>query len=53
MTAERLALGVAPLWQAPLAVVLIAVLAWFAGRIYRNAVLPTGARVRLFEAFGG
>jgi hypothetical protein len=30
-----------------------AVPAWFAGRVYRNAVLRTGARVRLFDAFGG
>lgn len=51
----RIALGVAPVWQVLVAVVLtlalIAVLTWFAGRVYRNAVLRTGARVRLFEAF--
>jgi hypothetical protein len=28
------------------------VLVWLSGRIYRNAVLRTGARVRLSEAWG-
>jgi ABC-2 type transport system permease protein len=51
---SRIALGVAPTWQVALAVVLmiaaIAVVTWLAGRIYRNAVLQTGARVPLMEA---
>lgn len=50
----RVALGVAPLWQNLLAValnlLLIVGLVWFAGRVYRNAVLRMGARVRLREA---
>ena len=50
----RIALGVAPLWQPLLALVLtlalIALLVWFAGRVYSNAVLRTGAKVRLREA---
>jgi ABC-2 type transport system permease protein len=28
----------------------IAVVTWLAGRIYRNAVLQTGGRVRLLDA---
>jgi len=51
---SRIALGVAPLWQIALSVALmiaaIAVVTWLAGRIYRNAVLQTGARVRLLDA---
>jgi ABC-2 type transport system permease protein len=51
---SRIALGVAPAWQVGLSVVLliaaIAVVTWFAGRIYRNAVLHTGGRVRLLDA---
>jgi ABC-2 type transport system permease protein len=51
---SRIALGVAPAWQVVLAVVLmiaaIAVVTWLAGRIYRNAVLQTGARVRVLDA---
>ncbi len=50
----RVALDVAPLWQNLLAValnvLLIAVLVWFAGRVYRNAVLRMGSRVKLREA---
>ncbi|MEV6604403.1 ABC transporter permease [Kutzneria sp. NPDC051319] len=50
----RIALGVAPPWQIALAVALmiasIAVVTWLAGRIYRNAVLQTGGRVRLLDA---
>jgi ABC-2 type transport system permease protein len=50
----RIALDVAPAWQSLLSVVLtcalIAVLVWFAGRIYRNAILRMGSRVRLTEA---
>ncbi len=51
----RIALGVAPPWQialsATLAVLLIVALVGLAGRIYRNSVLRTGARVRLADAF--
>jgi len=32
-------------------VVLIPVLVWLAGRIYRNAVTRAGARIRLREAW--
>jgi ABC-2 type transport system permease protein len=50
----RLALGVATGWQVALAllltVALIAGLVWLCGRIYGNAVLRTGARVRLRDA---
>ncbi|MEU7475421.1 ABC transporter permease [Lentzea sp. NPDC042327] len=51
----RMALGVAPAWQVVLAVVLalvaIAVITWLGGKVYANAVLRTGARVKLREAF--
>ncbi|MFE9743693.1 ABC transporter permease [Saccharothrix saharensis] len=50
----RMALGLAPTWQVLLAVVLallaIAAITWLGGRVYANAVLRTGARVRLREA---
>ena len=50
----RLAMGGVPAWEAGLAVVLIVMLipalVWLAGRIYRNAVMRTGARVRLRDA---
>lgn len=53
----RLALGGVPGWQAGLAVVLVVLLipalVWLSGRIYRNAVLRTGARVRLSDALRG
>jgi ABC-2 type transport system permease protein len=49
------ALGVAPIWLQAAAIVLtlggIALVAWIGGRIYRNAVLRTGSRVRLRDAF--
>lgn len=52
----RYALGVAPLWQvgvsALLALVAIGGVVRLAGRIYRNSVLRTGARVSLREALG-
>jgi ABC-2 type transport system permease protein len=51
----RLALGVVPVWQAIVSVaavaLLIPLLVWLAGRIYRNAVLRSGARVRLRDAW--
>ena len=50
----RLAFGDVPVWQIGLAVALVVLmipaLVWLSGRIYRNAVLRTGARVRLREA---
>lgn len=50
----RLAMGGVPAWQAILAVVLvlvtIPVLVWLSGRIYRNAVVRSGARVKLTDA---
>jgi ABC-2 type transport system permease protein len=50
----RLAFGGVPVWQAVLAVapvvLMIPALVWLSGRIYRNAVLRTGAPVRLREA---
>ncbi|WP_347567545.1 ABC transporter permease [Actinopolyspora sp. BKK1] len=50
----RLALGVAAPWEAPLAVVLSlvasAAVLWLGGRIYSNAILRTGARVRVKDA---
>ena len=53
----RFAFDVVPAWQLavalPLTVVTIGALAWFAGRIYTNAVLRTGAKVKLRTAFRG
>ncbi|HEX9336950.1 MAG TPA: ABC transporter permease, partial [Pseudonocardiaceae bacterium] len=50
----RLAMGGVPGWEAAVAVAvvvaLIPLLIWFAARIYRNAVLRTGARVKLRQA---
>jgi ABC-2 type transport system permease protein len=51
----RLAFNVVPVWEVALSltltVALIAALAWFAGRVYANAVLRTGAKVKLLAAF--
>jgi ABC-2 type transport system permease protein len=51
----RLALGVVPAWQAIVSVagmiVIIPLLLWLAARIYRNAVLRSGARVKLRDAW--
>jgi len=51
----RIALGVTDWWESPLAVVLtlaaIAGLVSLAGRVYQNAVLRTGAKVRLRDAW--
>lgn len=53
----RIALDVATPWEIALSlalsVLLIAGLAWLAGRIYRNAVLRTGAKVKLSSALRG
>lgn len=50
----RIAMGVAPVWQVVLSVVLtiglIVLLVWLAGRIYGNAVLRMGSRVRFRDA---
>jgi ABC-2 type transport system permease protein len=50
----RMAMGVAPPWQVILAIVLalaaIAAITWLGGKVYANAVLRTGARVKLREA---
>ena len=50
----RLAMGGVPAWEAALAVLLvlatIPALVWLSGRIYRNAVVRTGARVKLADA---
>ncbi|GAA3847458.1 ABC transporter permease [Saccharothrix violaceirubra] len=47
----RMAMGVAPLWQVGLSIVLalgaVVLLTWLGGKVYANAVLRTGARVRL------
>ena len=51
----RLALGVVPAWQAVVSlagiIAAIPLLLWLAARIYRNAVLRSGARVRLRDAW--
>ena len=51
----RLALGVVPAWQAAVAlagiIAMIPLLLWLASRIYSNAVLHSGARVRLRDAW--
>jgi ABC-2 type transport system permease protein len=50
----RLAMGGVPAWQAALSVLLVLVtipgLVWLSGRIYRNAVVRSGARVKLTDA---
>jgi ABC-2 type transport system permease protein len=51
----RLALGVVPAWQAAVSlagmIVVIPLLLWLSARIYQNAVLRSGARVKLREAW--
>ncbi len=55
--AVRMASSDVPLWQVALAVALIVAsivgLTWLAGRIYSNAALHLGTRVRFMEAFRG
>jgi ABC-2 type transport system permease protein len=50
----RLAMGGVPAWEAVVSVTLVLVmipaLVWLSGRIYRNAVVRTGARVKLSDA---
>jgi len=51
----RLAMGGVPVWQAVVSVtgvaILIPLLVFASGRIYRNAVMRSGARVRLRDAW--
>ncbi len=51
----RLAMGGVPVWQSVVAVAgmlaVIPLLVWLSGRIYRNAVVRSGARIRLSEAW--
>lgn len=51
----RIALGVVPVWELALTVVLglavTAAFVWVTGRVYGNSVMRTGARVRLGDAF--
>ncbi len=53
----RIALGTVEPWEVALAVMLsllvIPVLVWFAGRVYSNAVLRSGSKVRLRDALRG
>jgi ABC-2 type transport system permease protein len=50
----RLAMGGVPAWEAALAMLLVVAaipaMVWLSGRIYRNAVVRSGARVRLADA---
>ncbi len=51
----RLAMGGVPVWESIVAVagilVIIPALIWLSGRIYRNAVVRSGARVKLRDAW--
>jgi ABC-2 type transport system permease protein len=55
MMPMRIAMTGVPAWQLVIAVggmlVLIPLLVWVSGRIYRNAVVRSGARVRLADAW--
>ena len=57
LMAVRMAASDVPLWQVGLAVALtlasIGGLTWLAGRIYANAAMRLGARVRFMDAFRG
>lgn len=50
----RLAMGGVPVWQAALSVTLVVALipalVWLSGRVYRNAVMRSGGKVRLRDA---
>ncbi|TCP56519.1 ABC-2 type transport system permease protein [Tamaricihabitans halophyticus] len=54
MMPARIAMGLAPAWQIAVAILgtlaMIALVTWLAGKIYGNAVLRTGSRVKLREA---
>ncbi|GCE76226.1 ABC transporter permease [Cellulomonas biazotea] len=53
----RVALGAVETWEillaAGLSIALIPLLVWFAGRVYANAVLHSGGRMRLKDALAG
>jgi len=53
----RIALDAVALWEvllaAALCLALIPVLVWFAGRVYSNAVLHSGGRIKLKDALAG
>ncbi len=57
LMAVRMAASPVPVWQVGLAVALtvasIVGLTWLAGRVYANAALRLGARVRFMDAFRG
>jgi len=57
LMAVRMSVSDVPLWQVGLAVVLIIAsiggLTWLAGRMYSNAAMRIGARVRFMDAFRG
>jgi ABC-2 type transport system permease protein len=57
LMAVRMAASDVPFWQVGLAVVLIVAsivgLTWLAGRMYANAAMRLGARVRFMDAFRG
>ncbi len=57
LMAVRMASSDVPFWQVGLAVALIVVsiggLTWLAGRMYTNAAMRIGARVRFMDAFRG
>ena len=57
LMAVRMAASDVPLWQVGLAAALIVVsivgLTWLAGRMYTNAAMRIGARVRFMDAFRG
>ncbi len=57
LMAVRMAASDVPFWQVGLAVALIVAsiggLTWLAGRMYRNAALHLGTRVRFMDAFRG
>ena len=57
LMAVRMAASDVPLWQVGLAAALtlasIVGLTWLAGRIYSNAALRLGTRVRFMDAFRG
>ncbi|WNV82091.1 ABC transporter permease [Umezawaea sp. Da 62-37] len=50
----RMAIGVAPLWQVLLSIVLaigaVGAMTWLGGKVYSNAVLRSGSRVKLRDA---
>lgn len=54
LMAMRLAMGGVPVWQAALSVTLVVALipalVWLSGRVYRNAVMRSGGKVRLRDA---